>query len=339
MTAQQNNISFSLIVCCYNVEHYLDKSLKCLEKQWGDRTDYEILLVNDGSKDGTLAKLNEFESRHPENVRVIDKQQNGGLAAARNSAMDVARGKWIGFFDPDDMLAEGSYVKLLELIDNSEGFDILRFGVEVVNDEDNLRPAVLTEPLAIDWRGTSVEYMLENNFGTCWCYIYRRDLLENRRFPTNMIVEDLLFVAPILLENKMMIKTDTVIYYYIVRTDSATFVSYDYNRLSRQSDDIASAVEILDGFKQGQSEDIQRRLTEKQRLLVHNMSIRMLLANKSGSDVNKIIQSMTKLNLFPLQGGGKMVGIMNYVFTHLWTLPVFRPMYRLFRRVYNYLRY
>ena len=339
MTDSQAPISLSVIVCCYNVEHYLDSSFPCLEKQWGDRTDYEIILVNDGSTDGTINKLNEFKSHHPDHVRVIDKQKNAGLAAARNSALDIARGTWIGFFDPDDFLAEGSYYRLLELIDNSDGdFEMLRFGVKSV-DSDEVHTSPLEEPLTIEWRGTSVDYMLETNFGTCWCYLYRRELLSNRRFPTNMIVEDLLFLVPVLLEGRKMARTDAIVYYYIVRTDSATFVSSNYKRLDKQSSDIANGIKMLEEFKQGQSEDIKSRLLEKQRLLTHNMSTRMLLSNKSVRDVKGIVQDMRQLKLFPLPGGGMMVRLMNFVFSHLWVLPIFRPVYRLFHRVKNFIRY
>lgn len=339
MKEQQSPVSLSVIVCCYNVEHYLDQSLQCLEKQWGDRTDYEIILVNDGSKDSTINKLNDFKARHPENVKVIDKHQNGGLAAARNSALDIAQGEWIAFFDPDDMLAGDAYYRLLELVDNRSGFDFLRYGMKVVDVGQEFSSPALTEPLTVVWEGTSIEDMLENSYGVCTCYLIKRKIIEGRRFPTNMIVEDLLFITPILLEGKKVIKTDAIIYYYLIRTDSATFISSDYNRLSRQSEDIAFAIEALEGFKLGTPQNVKRRLLEKQRLLVHNMSTRMLLSSKGVSDTKKIVQTIKKLNLFPLPGGGTMIRVINFVYSHLWMLPVFRPMYRMFHRVKNYLRY
>lgn len=333
MAEQQTTISLSVIVPCYNVEQYLDQSLRCLERQWGNRTDYEIILVNDGSKDNTINKLKDFMALHPERVKLIDKQQNGGLAAARNSAMDIARGKWIAFFDPDDLLAEGSYDKLLDLIDKGGDYEMIRFGVEVVNNDMGKPTPVLSEPLTVDWKGSSLQYMQEYTFGTCWCYLYKREVLEGRRFPLNVIVEDLLFLVPILLEGKKMVVTDTTVYYYFVRTNAATSVSHDASRLSSQSDDIAVGVETLERFKEGQPEEIKRRLLEKQQLLVHNMSIRMILSNKSAQDVNRIVQSMTKLNLFPMSGGGTMTRLVNFVFKHLWALPAFRVMYKSFRRI------
>ncbi len=334
MNDQSSNISLSVIVCCYNVEHYLDQSLQCLEKQWGDCDDYEIILVNDGSKDGTINKLNDFKARHPANVKVIDKKQNGGLAAARNSALDIAQGDWIAFFDPDDLLAEGSYVRLLDLARQADGVDMIRFGVKVLSSDELYNIPALSEPLTVDWRGTSLEYMQENTYGTCWCYLYRHEVLEGHRFPRNVIVEDLLFLVPLLLEDKKMIRTETTIYYYFVRANAATSVAHNYNRLSLQTDDIADAIEILERHKQGQPDAIKSSLFVKQKLLAHNMSNRMLLSDKKTNEVGKIVQTMTELNLFPLPGGSMMVRLMNFVYTHLWTLPALRPLYRLFRIIY-----
>lgn len=338
MAEQEANISLSVIVPCYNVEKYLDKSLQCLERQWGERNDYEIILVNDGSKDGTINKLKEFVARHPDHTKLIDKQQNGGLAAARNSAMDIACGQWIAFFDPDDMLAEGSYDKLLDLTSKAEDYDMIRFGVQIVNNDENYPIPALSEPLTVDWKGTTLEYMLDNTYGTCWCYIYRREVLEGRRFPRNVIVEDLLFLVPLLLEGKKIMKTDAMVYYYYIRANAATSVAHDPDRLSLQSDDIASAIEILEGYKQGQPDEIQRRLFDKQQFLVHNMSTRILLSNKGTQDVNRIVQSMTKIGLFPMPEKETMTRLVNFVFTHLWALPLFRSMYRSFHSVYPKIR-
>lgn len=128
-------ISLSVIVPCYNVELYLDRSLGCLERQWNGRSDYEIIFVNDASTDNTLDKLKRFESLYPENVIVIDKKQNGGLGEARNSGMDVAQGEWVVFFDPDDALADKAYGSLLKLVETKD-IDILSFGVTSVKERE-----------------------------------------------------------------------------------------------------------------------------------------------------------------------------------------------------------
>ena len=329
MTGRPESISLSVIVPCYNVEPYLDGSLKCLERQWGARTDYEIILVNDASRDATINRLNNFRSRYPDNVIVIDKQQNEGVSAARNSGLDIARGEWITFFDPDDMLAEDGYERLLSLAEGGD-FDILRFGVKIVADGEDVPSPDSAEPLNIDWRGTSVEYMLDNSFGTCWSYLFRHDLLTDRRFPPLSICEDTVFNLSILLQNKAMARAAGTVYYYMIHPSSAT-TTVDSNRLSRHCDDIFEAINILEGFKDGQNDAVKQRITKHQWVFSPNLLTRLLLSSRRISDIKEKVEGLKKISLFPLRGGGVMSMLMNTVFKHPWLVPLFRPVYRLHR--------
>ena len=69
------------------------------------------------------------------------------------------------------------------------------------------------------------------------------------------------------------------------------------------------------------------------------MSNLLLVSNKSKNEIDLIVHALERFQLFPLFGDEKMTRIINFVFTHLWVLPVFRPIYRLFRRVYNLIYY
>lgn len=85
----------------YNVELYLRESLSCIVNQTLRET--EIICVNDGSTDGTLAILEEFAARD-NRITVIDKKSNEGLAVARNDALELATGKYVSFVDGDDLI-------------------------------------------------------------------------------------------------------------------------------------------------------------------------------------------------------------------------------------------
>ena len=333
MTGRPEYISLSVIVPCYNVEQYLDSSLKCLERQWGDRTDYEIILINDASSDNTINKLNDFRLRHPDNVIVIDKQQNEGVAAARNSGLDIARGEWITFFDPDDLLADRGYERLLSLTENS-GFDILRFGVETIWEGKEIPSSDPLSPLSIDWQGTSVEYLLENSFGTCWSYLFKRTLLSGKRFPLLTICEDTVFNLEILLENKLMARTLTSIYYYIGRPTSTTNTK-NYSRLNRHCDDIFQAINMIEGFKDGQSDAVLSRLKEHQFVFSPNLLTRLLMSDKKMEEVKEIVAALKNLSLFPLPkdlpNANFMLHVVNFIFKHQWLVPLLRPFYRMYR--------
>jgi len=96
----------SMIVAAYNAEKYIEETLETLVKQTLD--EYEILVVNDGSTDGTLEILRIYEERYP-HLRVIDKE-NGGPSSARNAGLDEATGEYVFFFDADGAGCSGGIV-------------------------------------------------------------------------------------------------------------------------------------------------------------------------------------------------------------------------------------
>ncbi len=90
----------SVVVPVYNIAEYLPKCIDSVLAQTFD--DYELILVNDGSKDSSLDICRSYEKKDPR-IRVIDKV-NGGLSDARNSGMAIAKGEYIYFLDGDDFI-------------------------------------------------------------------------------------------------------------------------------------------------------------------------------------------------------------------------------------------
>ena len=108
----------SLILPVYNVENYIDPCLESVTNQ--TYKDLEILLINDGSTDGSLQKCLEWKEKDPR-VKVIDKE-NEGVSASRNLGVQVSTGTVIGFIDPDDWVDETYVEKLLNALE-TEGAD------------------------------------------------------------------------------------------------------------------------------------------------------------------------------------------------------------------------
>lgn len=98
----------SVIVPVYKVEPYLQKCIDSILAQ--TFRDIEVILVDDGSPDNCPA-ICDAAAEKDERVRVIH-QKNGGLSAARNAGLDIARGEWIGFVDSDDYIAPEMYQTL-----------------------------------------------------------------------------------------------------------------------------------------------------------------------------------------------------------------------------------
>ncbi len=96
----------SLIIPVYNKEKYLTKCLTSIEQQDIDKKELEVILVNDGSTDGSRKLCEKFAANKP-HISLINKE-NGGVSSARNVGIAAARGKYIAFLDADDSLTQGS---------------------------------------------------------------------------------------------------------------------------------------------------------------------------------------------------------------------------------------
>jgi glycosyltransferase involved in cell wall biosynthesis len=99
---------FSIISAVYNVEKYLDDFIGSIERQQYPLNSVEVIMVDDGSTDGSLRRLEEWRRRRPGLVRVLS-QPNGGQASARNLGLAHATGEWVTFTDPDDTI-DGRYL-------------------------------------------------------------------------------------------------------------------------------------------------------------------------------------------------------------------------------------
>lgn len=120
----------SIVVAIYNVEQYVSKCIESILKQ--TFTDFELILVNDGSKDSSLDILKEYASKD-KRIQIVDKM-NGGLSDARNAGIKVAKGKYIYFVDGDDFIEDTLIEKCVNKLETTYSdvvmFDIYQYYVE-----------------------------------------------------------------------------------------------------------------------------------------------------------------------------------------------------------------
>lgn len=114
---------FSICVPVYNVEDYLDQCVESLLSQKSE--DFEIVLVDDGSSDGSPAKCDSYRSMNPNIVKVIH-QDNAGLFRARRAAFAAARGDYVVCVDSDDMLRDDALAKIRRAIETT-GAEVVFF--------------------------------------------------------------------------------------------------------------------------------------------------------------------------------------------------------------------
>ncbi len=119
---------FSIIIPAYNAEAFLPRCLDSIFSQEFD--DYEVIVINDGSSDGTAVLLEGYASKYP-NMHVFT-QSNHGMATARNRGVNVAQGDYILFVDSDDELMPHALSNLAPQIN---GEDIVGFGTRIYNEQ------------------------------------------------------------------------------------------------------------------------------------------------------------------------------------------------------------
>lgn len=218
-------MTISIIIPCYNSAKYLRACMDSVLAQ--TFSDFEAILIDDGSKDDTLAIAREIEQQDTR-VRVL-AQENSGVAAARNLGLDHARGEWITFVDSDDLLPEDALKTLLSAAE--EGTDMVVCAHETF-DENGPIETVIPQSRWMDKRGKARKraICLRLIEGDCVLNImcnklHRRALIERERLRLAQgvrMAEDALFNLEAVLCGGKTAYVSRVAYRYRMHAASAT---------------------------------------------------------------------------------------------------------------------
>lgn len=217
----------SVIIPVYNAEAYLGECLTSLLGQDLPEEDYEIVCVNDGSKDGSLALLRSYAQTHS-NIVIID-QENSGVTTARNAGLAAAKGDYIWFIDADDFVRPSCFARLKALADPNL-CDRVVFGAYRFTDaltEEELEKSRKNElPVNTPWYDAVV-----------WRCILRREFLLrhrlNFRYPELTHGEDGLFMYEVTLCDPATTELSEVLYFYREHSGSAETTISAENRLRK----------------------------------------------------------------------------------------------------------
>ena len=204
--------SLSVVVPVYNAASYLPRCLDAILNS--TLADLELILVDDGSTDGSQTLCDEYRARDPERIRVVH-QANAGIAAASNRGLELARGDYVHFHDDDDYVTPDFYEKLLVRA-RAEQAEICRGEMLVVRDGQITGHSDLN---ALIRRHRSRLFF----FNLWWTAIYSRALLARGgiRFHEELCFGvDTLFQHEALLACRHLGLVDGVFYCYCRREDS-----------------------------------------------------------------------------------------------------------------------
>lgn len=180
------SVIISIIIPVYNVEKYLSKCLDSVISQTYKQL--EIIVIDDGSTDKSGIICDEFALK--DNRIIVIHQPNGGLSAARNSGLDIAKGEYVMFVDSDDFV-ESTFCEKPLNIALKENVDIVTFGYfkisnksTKVNRTNNPRIVQASEAIKLSITLDDVIH------GFVWNKFYRRNLFDEIRFPVGRTFED-----------------------------------------------------------------------------------------------------------------------------------------------------
>ena len=188
-TGQDKILKVSVIVPVYNTEKYLTKCLDSLLNQTLD--EIEIVAVNDGSPDSSGEILEEYKKQYPEKIVVIHKE-NGGQASARNLALGVCKGEYIGFLDSDDFVREEMFEKMYRTA-VAQNADYVACGYTDITYRDGQE--VVLQPYVASKVARETKDMFFGALASPFLHLYKREIMVNSgvTFPEGYIYEDTAF--------------------------------------------------------------------------------------------------------------------------------------------------
>lgn len=253
------HLSLSIIIPLYNAEKYIVNCLDSIYNQDIDSSDFEIIIVDDGSNDNSYHIISDYATKH-DNIHIIH-QENQGVACARNNAIKIAKGHYVTFIDSDDFFIPKSLKKVLRTaiefkadiikgviieVDEKEMFDDYRFTAKnIVTDVMDGKEAIVK--------------VTRHKEGYSTGYLISLKLIKenNLHFPPKVsYMEDWAFITPALLNCKLFVNTNIPFYIYRHNTGSCVAnMSTEKLLLSCQ------AIEIVAELAKKTSGDVQKKLS------------------------------------------------------------------------------
>lgn len=231
----------SIIIPVYNVEKYIRACVESILSQGLDEECYEIIIVNDGTKDKSMEIIADIIQAH-KNITVIN-QENQGLSVARNNGIAAAKGKYILMPDSDDLLIENSLRPLLEKALESQADLVVADYLRMTDEEIEHTDTTLLQKTEFNYQVKNGEELFLQDLEPYHCYVwrtlYRREfILENNiTFVPGIYIQDVPFTHECYLKAKRCIRTSWVLNIYRKGHESAT---YSFN--PQKAKDFCSAI-------------------------------------------------------------------------------------------------
>lgn len=253
-----NNVLITVLITSYNAKKYLITCLNSMVNQTCERKYFEVIVVDDGSTDGSANICDEYAKKY-ENIKVVHQENSGGPSKGRNYGIEHAQGKYIYFVDVDDYFGEEAIERLIKHINKFQP-DIMLAKMAKTNRKDvpqsmfdktyenvNIYNSTIVRTLG-PWKLFKVSFLRKNNIS----------------FPYDIMYEDTIFtLKAYFLAKKISIASDYDYYYWMQREDGSnlsqgkTSISKSFLKLEKRLKAFKMINNILqeyDDYSQNQSE-------------------------------------------------------------------------------------
>lgn len=205
------DMQLSIIIPVYLAEETLQRCVKSILQQ--TFTNWELILVDDGSPDGCPALCDEY-CQQDARIKVVH-QVNGGLSAARNSGLLQAQGSYVTFVDSDDYVRKDTYQQVMQQLVEKPEIDIIEYPI-TLHAGNKQREKTLSFP--VKSYNNMLTYWFESKaylHTYAWNKVYKRRLFNQVRYPANKVFEDVYTLPLLLRQSKVVATTDKGMYFYV----------------------------------------------------------------------------------------------------------------------------
>lgn len=206
----------SFVIPTYNAEKTIEKAINSILNQEKSDLEYEIIVVNDSSKDQTNEVMKRFEKN--EKIRYFIKESNTGLSDTRNYGIDKAKGEYLIFVDSDDYISKTLLKDIEPYI--KQNIDLIKWTPIFVDENDNELRKIETVQFenVKGEQGFNLLFGKDNLIECAWNYAVKKDIMI--KFPVGMYHEDYAIMPLVILNAKSMVSIGKYEYYYVQSKNS-----------------------------------------------------------------------------------------------------------------------
>tara|TARA_R110002167_G_scaffold129337_18_gene312240 strand:+ start:6125 stop:7138 length:1014 start_codon:yes stop_codon:yes gene_type:complete len=323
-------MKLSIIIPAYNAETYIESCLTSICTQDLKIEDYEILVVNDGSKDRTEQKVLAMAKDYP-NIH-LKFQENKGNGAARNTGVSHAKGEYILFLDADDYLAINALGTLVGLV-VQHNLDMLGFSSKNVTDSSETDSTDDIGALKMDDVVSGIDFIGKYNYkAEVWWYLVKRSFYieSGVHFYDRKFVQDSYLTPTLFSKAKRAAYLDFDVHRYRQSQNSITRAK-SVDHLNKHFNDLSYSIKKLFELRhnlidQGVSNKLAlQRLHLKQQRYVFIVIVRFMKSKIKASELEKMLSDFKTLEAYPMD---KFMSLPDY------RTPVYQALTFIFNRKY-----